>query len=136
MLGRIPQHGRLSGLLNASVAIVGMTSLLLLVQIGGVASMAYEVQRLEDSRTYWQESNYRAETEIARLQSLSRIEEEAITRLKMAPAKETIPIVVAKPLQARTTPPAANREPTPKPTNSKSWWQGLIDMVSQARGIP
>lgn len=132
LLGRIPRHRTLSALLNTSAAIVGMTSLLLLVQISGVAAMAYEVQRLEDLRTYWQESNYRAEAEVARLQSLNRIEEEATTRLKMVPAKEPIPVLAARPLPARTPPPEATRGAVPKIPNVETWWQTLVDLMGQA----
>lgn len=115
-----------------SAAIVGMTSLLLLVQISGVASMAYEVQRLEDSRLYWQEANYRAETEIARLQSLGRIDEEATSRLKMVPAKGTIAVLLASPIQARTPALEPTREASSKPGKVESWWQGVTDLISQA----
>ncbi len=130
LLGRF-QRRNLSGLVNTCVAIVAMTTLMLLVQISGVASMAYEVQRLEDLRTYWQESNYRAETEIARLQSLPRIEEEATTRLKMVPAKEPIPVMMSGPFQARPSLPQAVRGPSPKASSSQQWWQGILDLMNQ-----
>ncbi len=136
LLGRIPRYRSLSALLNISAAIIGMTSLLLLVQISGVASMAYEVQRLEDSRVSWQEANYRAETEIARLQSLGRIEEEATARLKMVPAKESIPILLANPIQVRTPPVEPARSASPKGGRAEPWWQGLADLVNQVRGSP
>ena len=133
LLGRFQRHRNLSGLVNISAAVFGMTTLMLLVQISGVASMAYEVQRLEDPRTYWQESNYRAETEIASLQSLPRIEEEATTRLKMVPAKEPIPVMMSGPFQARPSLPEAIRGPSPKAGSGQQWWQGILDLMDQVR---
>lgn len=134
--GRIPRYRSLSAFLNMSAAIVGMTSLLLMVQISGVASMAYEVQRLEDSRLYWQEANYRAETDIARLQSLERIEEEATARLKMVPAKDTVPVLLPGPVQARTSSLESSRNVPNKARGTAPWWQELADLVGQIRGGP
>lgn len=133
LLGRIPKHRNLSAILNTSAALVGMTSLLLLVQISGVASMAYEVQRLEDLRTYWQETNYRAEAEMARLQSLGRIQEEATGRLKMVPAKDPVPVLIAKPLQSHTPVQEPSREAPAKTSKSSSraWYQDFLDVIEQ-----
>jgi len=135
LLGRIPKRRNLSGLLNVCAAILGMTTLLLMVQISGVASKAYEVQRLEDSRTYWQETNYRVEAEIARLQSLNRIEAEAVNRLKMVPAKNVISVLVAKPRESNAVAQPANREAPSAATSSnaksRAWHQDLLEIVEQ-----
>lgn len=136
LLARLPQHRSLATIPNASAAIVAMTSLLMLVQISGVASLAYEVQRLEDQRSYWQESNYRAETDIARLQSLGRIEEEATSRLKMVPAKDPIPVLMPRPLQPAAPLPLATPTAAPKVPGADPWWQRLVDILDQIRRSP
>lgn len=130
LLGRFPRHRSLSAILNISAAILGMTSLMLMVQISGVATMAYEVQRLEELRLNWQENNYRVEVEMAYLQSLARIEAEATTRLKMAPAKETIPVLVASTLQPGAGTGGKPTNPIPKANNADPWWQAILDLVS------
>lgn len=92
--------------------------------------MAYEVQRLEELRLNWQENNYRVEAEMAYLQSLARIEAEATTRLKMAPAKETIPVLVASTLQPGAGTGRKSTNPIPKANNADPWWQAILDLVS------
>lgn len=134
LLGRMPQRRSLSTVVNAAAAIGGMTSLLLMVQISGVASMAYQVQRLEDQRTYWQETNYHVETEIAYLQSVSRIENEAVNKLKMVPAKKIIPVLLSKPVQ-RSAPSVEPSPATPaKQPKVQSQWQDILNTVQQVLG--
>lgn len=133
LLGRIPRRQNLTTLPNASAAVIGMTSLMLLVQVSGVASMAYEVQRLEDLRNYWQETNYRVEADIAGLQSLSRVENDAINGLKMVMPKEVIPVTVARPAPSRPAVAEAVRTEIarPAPASSGPWYQEFADFVSQ-----
>ncbi len=133
LLGRIPARRNLSTLMNVSVAVVGMTSLLLMVQISGVASMAYEVHRLEDQRTYWQETNFRAEAEIARLGSLSYVRQEATNRLKMAPAQNVIPVPIpnAGRISAPLQETARQGAPTPAKSNTGAWYEDVLELARQ-----
>lgn len=74
---------RLPGLLTTSAAIVSTVSLLMLIQTSGVASVGYDIQRLEETRDHWRETNFELSAQIAQLQSLDRVEREAKTRMKM-----------------------------------------------------
>ncbi len=119
-------------MMNVSVAVVGMTALLLMVQISGVASMAYEVQRLEDQRTYWQESNYRVEAEIARLGSLSYVRQEATNRLKMAPAQNVIPVPMpAAQTGGQAREPARQEAAGPIRAGTRGWYEDMVDLARQ-----
>ena len=68
-----------------ALAILGMASLLLVVQSSGITSAAYEVLQLERIRDDWVRANYQLESDAASLQSLARVEAEAVGRLKMVP---------------------------------------------------
>jgi hypothetical protein len=137
LLGRFPQRKGLSALIPTTIALVGMVSLLLLVQISGVAATAYKVQRLEALRTYWQEANYQAEKEIARLQSLDRIEQEAKGRLKMVAAKNPLYITVERAMGMPDRKlPLRQQEKAGTHPSSMPWWQQMMGWVSQLwRGI-
>ncbi|MDO8691580.1 MAG: hypothetical protein Q7R39_16525 [Dehalococcoidia bacterium] len=112
-----------------------MTSLLLMVQISGVASMAYEVQRLEDQRTNWQETNFRVEAEIARLGSLSYVQQEATKRLKMAPAQNVIPVPVPNSIQDRAPQETTRQESTaPAKSITRAWYEDMFDLAKQVWG--
>ncbi|MDP2661021.1 MAG: hypothetical protein Q8R28_09870 [Dehalococcoidia bacterium] len=110
-----------------------MTTLLLMVQISGVASKAYEVQRLEDQRTYWQETNFRVEAEIARLGSLSYVRQEATNRLKMAPAQNVIPVPVPNAVQNRAPVLETTRleSTAPAKSNHRAWYEDMVDLAKQ-----
>ncbi|MFN8535107.1 MAG: hypothetical protein U0556_16335 [Dehalococcoidia bacterium] len=86
--------GRLPGVFTMAAAIVSIVSVLLLIQTSGVASVGYDIQRLEDTRDHWRESNYQLEHENAKLKSLDRVEREARTKLKMQPAESPVFIAV------------------------------------------
>jgi hypothetical protein len=133
LLGRIPRRRNLSTLMNMSIAVVGMTTLLLMVQISGVASKAYEVQRLEDQRTYWQETNFRVEAEIARLGSLSYVRQEAANRLKMAPAQNVIPVPLPNTAQNRAASQETTKQEPAAPTriNARTWLEDMADLAKQ-----
>ena len=79
-----------------SLAIVGMASLLLVVQSSGITSAAYDVLQLERIRDDWVRANYQLESDIATLQSLARVEAEAVGRLKMVPPDRPLFIQVTR----------------------------------------
>jgi hypothetical protein len=80
--------------MTMAAAIVSVVSVLLLIQTSGVASVGYDIQRLEEVRDHWRQSNWQLEDEIARLKSLDRIEREARTRLRMQPAEKPVFVTV------------------------------------------
>ena len=95
--------------------------------------MAYEVHRLEDQRTYWQETNFRAEAEIARLGSLSYVRQEATNRLKMAPAQNVIPVPIPNAVQNRVPlqETAKQESPAPAKSNNRAWYEDMVDLARQ-----
>lgn len=114
-----------------ALAILGMAGLLLVVQSSGITSAAYEVLQLEQIRDDWVRANYQLESDAAALQSLSRVESEAVGRLKMVPADRRLFIqvdgssseppgpMVAKPTVADVRPMASAHLP----------WQRIIDWM-------
>ncbi|MCS6801116.1 MAG: hypothetical protein RMM58_04785 [Chloroflexota bacterium] len=122
LLGALRPHhaerlrlNRLPGLLMMAAALVSIVSVLLLIQTSGVASVGYDIQRLEEIRDHWRQSNWQLEQEIASLKSLDRIEREARTTLKMQPAEKPIFVAVdVKPLSKDLA--AWSPAPAPTPT--------------------
>ena len=115
-------------LLPMALAILGMAGLLLLVQSSGITSAAYEVLRLEQIRSEWERSNFQLEADTAALQSLSRVEKEAVGRLKMVPADRPLFVPVkrssAEPLRPLTARPRADDRPASESPDSA--WQQIV----------
>jgi cell division protein FtsL len=106
--------GRLPGILTMAAGIVSIVSVLLLIQTSGVASVGYDIQRLEEVRDHWRESNWQLEHEIASLKSLERVEREARTKLKMVPASQPVYVSVdVKPTTKDLTTWTPSAPPTP-----------------------
>lgn len=78
-LGRLQASGWLPTLLLAACAVV----LVYLVQISGVATTGYDIQRLQNERTEWSLRNEQLRLELAKLRSLAWVESEAVGRLGM-----------------------------------------------------
>lgn len=124
----LPNYSSLTALLPTTVAIISLASLLLLVQTSRVATAGYDLNRQAQTRDEWRNRNYQLEAEIATLQSLDRIEKEAITRFKMKPATEYIYVKVTEPSKA--SPPLQMQPPSHKGKAAeearRKWWDALL----------
>ena len=71
LIGALRRNGegidwrRLPGLLTMAAGIISIVSVMLLIQTSGVASVGYDIQRLEEVRNHWREVNYQLEHENA-----------------------------------------------------------------------
>jgi cell division protein FtsL len=106
--------------------IVGLAALLPLVQSSGATTTAGNIRRLEQEREDMQARLQELEVRVAGLGSLSRIEHEATTRLKMVKPQEVHYIRVDAPA------PAPHRLPSrylPQPADSSSAGSSLWEDV-------
>ncbi len=134
---QLPRQSTLPTLLSVAGAVVSLVTLLLLVQTSGITTTGYDVRRLEQERDDWQQVNYQLEAEIARFQSLDRIEKEAKGRLQMAPATDYVFVTVR---QIPASAPDELSPPSPvKRTGCRredeSWSQRLLDWLGSALGL-
>ena len=115
-------------LLPMALAILAMAGLLLLVQSSGITTAAYEVLQLEEIRGEWELANYQQQAETASLQSLSRVEKEAVGRLKMVPADRPLFVAAKRPSaepMGPLTPRTRTEDRSPAASPSSSWQQIL-----------
>jgi len=116
-------------ILTLAAMIVGLTAMLPLVQSSGATSTAGNIQRLHTEKSALQAKLRELETDVATLGSLSRIQQEAKTRLEMEQPKSVnyIAVDVAPPadrrLPSRFLPP--QRESAPA-DNDASFWEELF----------
>jgi hypothetical protein len=75
-----------------------------LLQTGGALTTGYEIQKLERERAIWLNRNQQLEVEIARARSLAWVEHEAVYRLGMQRAPQTVAVRVDAPLPAAAEP--------------------------------
>lgn len=117
-------------LLALALLAVGLAALLPLTQFSGATTTNADIQRLERQRADLQARIHEMEIEIATLGGLDRIEREARERLRMAPPKETIYLVIEEPgpeprrLPSRFLPPPAGSD-----LSGRAWWERLIDWL-------
>ena len=93
-----PRVRRPSRLLLAIVVLLGMAPPAYLLQTGGALTTGYEIQKLERERAVWLNRNQQLEVEIARAQSLAWVEHEAVHRLGMQRANQTVVVRVDMPV--------------------------------------
>jgi hypothetical protein len=88
---RLPVLGRLwATAWLPSVLLAGcLVALMYLLQTSGVATVGYDIQRLQVQRDDWQLRNEQLRLELAKRQSLTWIESEATSRLGMVRAEPT-----------------------------------------------
>jgi hypothetical protein len=88
---RLPVLGRLwaTAWLPCILLAACLVALVYLVQISGVATTGYDIQRLQAERDDWQLRNEQLQLELAKRQSLTWIESEATGRLGMVRAEPT-----------------------------------------------
>jgi len=111
------------------VGIISLASLLLLIQTSRVATAGYDLQRLEEIKNSWAQRNYQLQTEIAALQALDRVEQEAKARLKMVPATQYMYIAVNKPSLGQSQVPAPHRAAQPAEVRPVPWWQKALNAI-------
>ncbi|HEX2174000.1 MAG TPA: hypothetical protein VHL09_16320, partial [Dehalococcoidia bacterium] len=91
-------------------ALVVLMSLFPLIQALALTTNGYRVQRLRAQRSDLEQVTFLLEADVARLQSLNRVEREARERLKMVPATEVrflrTPQAPAQIRDARHLPPS------------------------------
>jgi hypothetical protein len=88
---RLPLLGRLwATAWLPSILLAGcVVSLMYLLETSGVATTGYDIQRLQTERDDWQLRNEQLRLELAKRQSLTWIEAEAMGRLGMVRAEPT-----------------------------------------------
>lgn len=80
--------------LGALTALVGVVAASYLAYTGSVATATYSIQRLEAERGLWRSRNEQLRFELGKVRSLTWVEHEAVSRLKMqkAPSATYLPI--------------------------------------------
>jgi hypothetical protein len=106
----------------AAGALVAAAALLPVAQSSNTTTTGYELHRLETRKADLQAAIYNAQTDIAELGSLARVEREARGRLSMVPAERTTLVQVGEPapevrqVPARFLPVPEQREETQQPS--------------------
>jgi hypothetical protein len=122
-IGRaFPLRANLSGfgrwsLFVPALAIVGLLSLLYVNQASDLAATAYDVSELQREKLRWEMRNEQLRLEIARLQSLDRVDREAAARLGMGPPRREIYVAVA--------PAVAPTPSTSESPDTQGWTSGV-----------
>ena len=88
-LGAVPRW-RLALWLGALTALVSVMAAAYLAYSGSVATTSYAIQRLETERDLWKQRNEQLQLELDKVRSLTWVEHEAVTRLKMQKAPPSI----------------------------------------------
>ena len=88
---RLPLLGRLraAAWLPTILLAASLVALVYLLQASGVATIGYDIQRLQSERDDWQLRNEQLRLELAKRRSLTWIEAEATTRLGMVRPEPT-----------------------------------------------
>jgi hypothetical protein len=131
---RVRRPGRL---LLVILVLLGMAPPAYLLQTGGALTTGYEIQKLERERTVWLNRNQQLEVEIARARSLAWIEHEAVHRLGMQRAPQTVVVRVDTPVPSSTEPRLLRRgsEPMPAiPSEEGPSWVDALDFIATALG--
>lgn len=125
-----PVGGTLPVVMAIAAVIIGLAALLPLVQSSGSTTTAGQISQLQQEREDWQARLQEQEIKVAQLGSLSRIEQEAKTRLKMEAPKNV------RYIRVDAAPPAAHRlpsrflpQPTPQSHAGSSLWDDIIDRL-------
>ena len=132
-----PRVRRPSRVLLAIVVLLGMAPPAYLLQTGGALTTGYEIQKLERERTVWLNRNQQLEVEIARAQSLAWVEHEAVHRLGMQRANQTVVVRVDTPVPAPPEPRLLRRggEPIPAvPIEDGPSFADAIDFIMRTLG--
>jgi hypothetical protein len=90
------------------ILVAGLVLLLYSMQLGGVTTSGYDLQRLQAERNEWRQRNEQLELELAKVQSIAWIEVEAVRRLGMQKASRVayLEVVPPTPADLDSEPPA------------------------------
>lgn len=124
----LPNYNSLTALMPVTLTILMLASLLLVVQTSRVATTGYDITRQEQVRDDWRAKNYQLEAEISYLESLDRIEKEAVARFKMKPATEFTYITVSEPVRSTELSEGQASSAKSKRTEEerRKWWDALL----------
>ena len=133
--GAVVSRLRIPGLRGlAAAGLVTAAALLPVVQSSNATTAGYEIRQLERRKSDLQASIYNAQSEIAELGSLQRIDREARDRLGMVPATRTVMVTVdeAPPapwrVPARFAEPQEEERPAARP--APTGWRALLARLS------
>lgn len=106
--------------------LICLGSIVWLSQTSTLVSLGYDVTRMEKQKADLDIASQRLQSQIAGYESLSRIEDEAKSKLGMVPAKNSVYVNI----------PASQPESTPASTNpnlapTTDWWQDLAGLLPQ-----
>ena len=103
---------RMVAWLAALTVVVGLTAASYLAYTASVATSSYSIQRLRTERDAWRVRNEQLRVELAKARSLTWVEHDAVTRLKMH--KAGLPTYLrVEPVSAQASAPGA-RTPGPR----------------------
>lgn len=116
----------------AAAALIAAAALLPVVQSSTTTTTGYEIRRLETRKADLRAAIFNAQSEIAQLGSLERIEQEARGRLGMVPAERTIIVQVQEPAPpARLVPVRFLPQPAPtQPVPSRGGLHALLSRLA------
>jgi hypothetical protein len=116
------------------ILVVGLVLLLYSMQLGGVTTSGYELQRLQAEGKEWRQRNEQLQLELAKFQSLAWIEIEATRRLGMQRASRVTYLEVrppmAAPSDAEEAPPAGAVEPHFRFPDVLGLWRAVIAQIA------
>src|SRR5262245_50142683 len=105
------------------------------MQLGGVTTSGYDLQRLQAERNEWRQRNEQLELELAKVQSIAWIEVEAVRRLGMQKAGRVAYLEVVPPASGDQESPApAVGSPVAPPRQTDEFdilavWRGILAHV-------
>lgn len=118
----------LSIVFGAALLLATLLSLLYLTQASTVATIGYDIKRLEQDEAQLEIRNEQLRFTIAQLQSLDRVEKEAAARLRMGPPAKLLFVNVDLSSSAGSSAGQGSTSTVqrgPRRANSPGWWEGL-----------
>ena len=120
---------RPESLVFATIVLVALTSLLYLTQASNVAATGYDINYAEARRDRLERERQRLTLRVAQLQALDRLETEATSKLKMAPAPvpEYLP-ARQEPVDVEAAVAKAERDSRQGP---RAWREQLVALMTR-----
>ena len=107
--------------------LICLGSIVWLSQTSTLVSLGYDIARMDKQKTELDIAAQRLQSQIADYESLSRIEDEAKSKLGMVPASKTVYVQI--PANPPDSTPSASTNPNLAPTTE--WWKDLVEMLPQ-----
>ena len=120
---------------------VSVVSMLLLFQTSGVTSKGYDIQSLESQRDNLLRLNYQLDADIAKLESLDRVDREAKSKLKMVTPTSYVYVSVpvpspdVRPMDDPNITSASGMAVEVRPANGASAFFSWLASFSESAGI-